>query len=53
MEEFAQFLETLNSHHPAIMITHYVQKEKFEFLDTGFLYTRFWGKKVFNHKGFL
>ena len=34
MEEFEQFLVTLNSHHPAITITHNLQRDSIEFLDT-------------------
>ncbi|MGL5801829.1 MAG: GIY-YIG nuclease family protein, partial [Cetobacterium sp.] len=33
-EEFDTFLEILNSHHTAIKVTHNIQKEKIEFLDT-------------------
>lgn len=34
MEQFLVFLDILNSHHPTITITHNIQKEKLEFLDT-------------------
>lgn len=34
MREFECFLESLNTHHPAITISHNIQREKLEFLDT-------------------
>jgi len=34
ISEFEEFLGILNAHHPAITITHNIQREKLEFLDT-------------------
>jgi hypothetical protein len=34
MQDFECFLETLNTHHPAITTSHNIQREKLEFLDT-------------------
>ena len=46
MESFKEFLEVLNTHHPAIKITHNIQRETLEFLDTQVFFTSSLGATI-------